>query len=111
MRDPLVLQEVKRLQEYADVNATSCVPGIPEKIREGAQKGAEILAAILEDERKDSDIMKLKVNVALELLSRAGYGPVKQVEVKQRSISGHYTAKDIEEIKKRARESGMVFDK
>jgi len=43
-------------------------------------------------------------------MSRAGYGPVKQVGVKQASFSGHLTRDDIEEIKKRARESGMVFD-
>ena len=40
VRDPLVLQEVRRLQDMADVHAAACVPGIPEKIREGAQKGA-----------------------------------------------------------------------
>lgn len=110
LRDPLVLQEVKRLQEFADVNAASCVPGLLEKIREGAQEGAKVLMEILADERADPEILKLKANVSLELLSRVGYGPVKQVEVKQASISGHFTAEDIEKIKKRAQENGMVFD-
>jgi len=32
VRDPLVVQEMKRLQEMADVNAVACVTGIPEKI-------------------------------------------------------------------------------
>ena len=102
--DPLVAAEVKRLQQMADVNSASCVPGIPEKIGEGAYKGMEVLEAILADERTEPEILKLKANVALEILARAGYGAVKQVQVRQESISTHLSTADIEIIKSRARE-------
>lgn len=100
--DPLVASEVERLQTLADVNSTSCVPGIPEKISEGAYKGIEVLEAILNDERNDADILKLKANVALEMLARAGYGPIKQLNVQQSSINACLSKDDIELIKSRA---------
>ena len=102
VRDPLVINEIRRLQELADVNAVACVPGIPQKIGEGAHKGAETLIQILEDERDHPDILKLKANIALELLARAGYGGVKQVKVQQAHMSAHLTEEEIEELKRRA---------
>ena len=44
------------------------------------------------------------------LLSRAGYSPAKQIKIEQASMSIHLTGEDIEEIKKRAIESGAVID-
>ena len=108
VRDPLVVQEVKRLQDLADVNASACVPGIPEKLHEGAHRGIEELISILDDERKDPEILKLKQNAALELLSRTGYGPIKQLKVEQMSVSTHFTAEEIEDIKRRAIENGYA---
>ena len=108
VRDPLVVQEMKRLQELADVNAVACVPGIPEKIREAAQRGIEVLMEILDDERKDPEIQKFKLNAALEVLNRAGYGSIKQLKIDQSSVSTHFTSEDIEEIKQRAIENGFA---
>ena len=108
VRDPLVVQEMKRLQEMADVNAAACVPGIPEKLQEGAHRGVEELIAILDDERTDSEILKLKQNAALELLSRTGYGPIKQIKLEQSSVSTHFTSEEIEDIKRRAIEAGYA---
>lgn len=100
--DPLIAKEVCRLQEIADSNSMVCVPGITEKISDGAYKGIEILESILSDERKDVDILKLKANISLELLNRAGYGPVKQLQIKQESINTVLSVDDIEKIKIRA---------
>ncbi len=108
VRDPLVVQEMKRLQEVADTNAVACVPGIPDKIKEAAQKGINVLLEILADERMTPEIQKIKLNAALEVLSRAGYGAVKQVQVDQRSVSTHFTSEDIDEIKRRAIENGYA---
>ncbi len=105
MKDPAIVREVKRLQEMADVNSTTCVPGIPEKISEGAYKAIQVLQDILNDERNDPDMLKVKSNVALELLSRAGFGPKKQVNIQEASVSAHFTSEDIEEIKRRARQA------
>ena len=107
-RDPLVLQEVKRLQEKAEAKTVEGVPGVTEKLRNGAHRGLEVLLQILEDPSTQIEMIKLKANVALELLSRAGYGPIKQMAIDQRVLSAHLTAEDIEEIKERAREAGIV---
>lgn len=104
IRDPLIVKEVGRLQENADLDATACVPGVPEKLREGALRGVQVLLDILADKRTDADMLKLKANAANELLSRAGYGPVKQVRIEQSSLSAHLTKEDIEELKLRARD-------
>ncbi len=85
----------------ADINSTACVPGISESIQEGAYKGAKLLIEIIDDKRTDSFMMKLKANVALELLNRAGYSPIKQVMLESASVS-YLTTEDIEEMKIRA---------
>lgn len=99
LRDPLVLQEVNRLQQFADVNAVSCVPGIPEKIREGAYQGMDVLIGILADARTDPEMLKLKSTISLELLNRAGFSAIKQIRMEQASMSVHFTAEEIEKIK------------
>ena len=108
VRDPKVLQEVSRLNEMAEANIGECVPGISEALQEGAVKGVEELLKILDDERSSPEMLKLKANVALELLGRAGYGEVKQLNVQQSSISAYYTSDDIERIKARAYEHVVV---
>ena len=102
VRDSKVAQEVARLQQIADVNIAACVPGVSDTIQEGAVKGIEELLKILQDERTSPEILKLKAQVALELLGRAGYGEVKQLKVQQSSVSAHFTSEDIENIKRRA---------
>jgi hypothetical protein len=114
MKEPSVGMEIKRLQEMADVNVVTSVPGIPEKLQEGAHKGIEALIEILEDKRNDPEIMKLKSHVAVEILDRTGYGPIKQVDVKQESVSYQLTPEEIKEFNKRgieaARESGIIIE-
>jgi len=107
MKEPTVGLEIKRLQEMADVHVVSSVPGVPEKLQEGAHKGIEALIEILEDERNDPEIMKLKSNAAVEILDRAGYGAIKQVKVEQASISTHLTPEEIEEFKERGRKAAI----
>jgi len=102
LRDPLLAEELSRLQENADMGATACVPGIPEKLREGAIKGVQVLLDILEDKRSDAEMLKLKANAATELLGRAGYGQVKQVLVQKSNVTAHLTAEDIADLKRRA---------
>ena len=114
MKEPSVGMEIKRLQEMADVNVVTSLPGIPEKLQEGAHKGIEALIEILEDKRSDPEIIKLKSNAAVEILDRAGYGPIKQVDVKQASVSYQLTPEELEAFKKRglkaARESGFILE-
>ena len=44
----------------------------------------------------------------MELLSRTGYGPIKQIKLEQSSVSTHFTSEDIDEIKRRAIENGYA---
>ena len=108
VRDPLVIDKIKKLQEMADINAASCVPGIPDRLQNGAHRSVDALMDILDDERTDSDIMKIKANVALEILGRAGYGVFKQVKVESMSTNQYLTSEDIEEIKRRAKHEYKV---
>ena len=114
MKEPSVGMEIKRLQEMADINVVTSVPGMTEKLQEGAHKGIEALIEILEDKRNDPEIMRLKSNVAVEILDRTGYGSIKQVDVKQESISYQLTPEQLEAFKKRgieaARESGVIIE-
>ena len=62
-----------------------------------------MLLDILGRESDDINFLKLKSNVALELLARAGHGPIKQVQVQQHSTSALFSPEDIELIKERGR--------
>ncbi len=72
VKQPLVAAETKRLQEMADVSTATCVPGMPDKISEGACKSIRVLMDILDDERIEPTVLKVKALVAQDLLSRAG---------------------------------------
>ncbi len=104
VKEPLVAREISRLQEMADVNSTACVPGIPEKLCKGAHKALEVLQDILNDERNEPEMVKIKANVGLEILSRAGYGPKKSLDIHQGASAPLMTSEAIEDLKRRARE-------
>jgi hypothetical protein len=112
-RDPLVQQELGRLQEAADAKVIENIPGIIDRLQVGAMRGLDVLLDILADPSTTVDMIKLKANVALELLSRTGYGPVKQIQVGRQSVSMHATLEEIEEFKrcglKAMREAGKLI--
>jgi hypothetical protein len=114
MKEPSVATEIERLQELADMNVITPVPGIPEKLQEGAHKGIDALIEIIEDKRDDPEILKLKSNAAIEILNRAGYGPIKQVQVQQESSSFQLTREELEAFKERGmravKEAGESLD-
>ena len=78
-----------------------------------AENWIKALIEILEDKWNDPEIMRLKSNTAVEILDRAGYGPIKQVKVEQASISTQLTREELEAFRKRGieavRESGIVI--
>lgn len=109
VKQPLVATEVNRLKELADINTTTSVPGMPDKISEGATRSIQVLMEILDDERKEPMILKVKALVAQDLLSRAGFGPVKQIDIRQETVSAHLTSTDIEGLKQRAKEVDTTY--
>ena len=103
VKQPLVAAEVNRIKELADVSTATSVPGMPDKISEGACKSIQVLMDILDDERTEPFILKIKALVAQDLLSRAGYGPIKQIDVRQEMVSAHFTREDLDELQRRAK--------
>lgn len=75
---------------------------IARDIREFAPKALDLLKEILQGEGTSGQLASpaLKVSVAKDLLDRAGYAPIKSIDV--RSVHAHLTKEDIEEMKKRA---------
>jgi len=83
---------------------------IARDIKEFAPKALEVLKQIVNGE--DSSGLpigpSLKARVASDLLDRAGYAPVRNVQVQGAHV--HLTKSDIEELKRRACVNGPVID-
>ena len=65
VKQPLIATEVNRLKELADVNTATSVPGMPDKISEGAIRSIQVLMEILNDERTEPSMLKVKALVAV----------------------------------------------
>lgn len=74
------------------------------EIKRFAPEAFETLQKIM----RTSDSEKNKIVIAMDTLDRAGYAPPKIVE--GRFLHAHFTAEEIEEMKKRAKESGQVVE-
>lgn len=98
----LVQARIDTLQTAADSETVN----IASRIKSMAPKALDILQAVL-DGRVDGEKIpaKLRAEHAEKLLDRAGYAPPR--EIKAHMLHGHYTAEDIERIKKRATDASM----
>ncbi|MDI6785109.1 MAG: hypothetical protein QMD92_00210 [bacterium] len=72
------------------------------EIKRFAPEAFKLLKKVL----RESDSEKNKIVVALDVLDRAGYAPPKVIE--GRFMHAHFTAEEIEEMKKRSKDSGQV---
>jgi len=102
VKQPLIATEVNRIKELADVSTATSVPGMPDKISERATRSIQVLMGILDDERNEPAIIKVKALVAQDLLSRAGYGQVKRIDIRQETAVAHFTSEDLAELTARA---------
>ena len=75
---------------------------IARDIREFAPKALKLLKEIVQGEGTTGQLASpgLKARVASDFLDRAGYAPIKSIDV--RSVHAHLTREDIEELKSRA---------
>jgi hypothetical protein len=71
-------------------------------IREFAPKALDLLKEIIQGEGTSGQLASpaLKARVATDLLDRAGYAPIRQLNVQ--SVHAHLTKEDIDEMKRRA---------
>jgi predicted transcriptional regulator len=74
------------------------------EIKRFAPEAFQLLQQIM----KESQSEKNKIAIAMDMLDRAGYAPPKIIEGK--FMHAHFTADEIEEMKKRAKESGQVIE-
>jgi hypothetical protein len=56
----------------------------------------------------DSDLPNIKLKAATDILDRAGHAAVRTLRTE--NIHAHFTADEISDIKKRAREVGLLTD-
>jgi len=75
------------------------------EIKRFAPEAFETLQAIMRDANTHE---KHKIAIAMDALDRAGYAPPKVIE--GRFMHAHFTAEEIEEMKKRSKESGQVVE-
>lgn len=75
------------------------------EIKRFAPEAFETLQAIM---REPTTHEKHKIAIAMDALDRAGYAPPKVIE--GRFMHAHFTAEEIEEMKKRSKESSQVIE-
>ena len=95
-------REVNKLSEIADNSFMSPAANDTQiRLIEIAATAVDVLGDILKDERSDVQMMKLKMGVAVEVLSRAGFSPIQRVDVKKQSVSATVSSEQIAELKRR----------
>jgi hypothetical protein len=93
----------RHLQIMSDARDARCVD-VAIEIKRLAPKAIAIIEKLLSEAEEGVLDKKLSHQVAMDALDRAGYGAVQKVAV----AHGHLTKEDIEDIKARAAESGIL---
>ncbi len=95
LNSEIVKRKMAVLQGARDMDAVS----IAKRIQELAPKAVDVLNDLL-----DSQVEAIQLRSAVDVLDRAGHGAVK----KELSLTGHLSKDDIDQIKNRAKEVGLV---
>lgn len=98
---PMSQSEIARLQNLRDAQV---VGEVSEHIRESLYDAVEVLKSVMNDSGQPA---AARVRAAADLLDRGGYGAVRQLRTTI-TREDHLTEKDLDEIKSRAIESGLV---
>lgn len=101
---PEFKREVARLHDVADTFALQpATSSTQDKLLNAADLAIRTLTEILEHAGTDSAMMRLKKDAAVEILSRAGFSPVKQVNVNQTSVTASVSNEQIAALKDKVR--------
>ena len=96
---PTFQKEVARLSALAD---DSIMDGaIHKRLANAASAAVQALIDILQDQRDDPKILKLKLSAATEILSRAGFAPIQRMDVRKQTMSTTVSSEHIAELKNR----------
>jgi len=96
---PVVRDQIEIMKGARDADTID----LAKRIREDAPEALRLLEDIISGEA-DATI-GLRAREANNMMNRAGYAPVQTI--KGAIIHGHYSSEEIEEIKKRAEETGL----
>ena len=99
LRSPIVQEKMNQLQACRDLDAVD----VSAEIKALAPKAVKIM-----EEMMDCDLPNVRLKAATDILDRAGHAAIKTIRTE---LSGHLTVEEIQEIKDRAKDIGlMVFD-
>lgn len=99
LRSPIVQRQLSQLKAVRDLEAID----VSKEIQELAPRAVKVLEELMENE-----LPNIKLKAATDVLDRAGHAAVRTLRTE--NIHAHFTADEISDIKKRAREVGLLTD-
>lgn len=99
LRSSIVERQMDNMRASRDVQAVD----ISVEIKNLAPKAVEVLEDLL-----DCELPNIRLKAAADVLDRAGYAAVRTIRTD--NVHVHFTPSEIEEIKKNAKEVGLVID-
>jgi len=99
LRSSLVKRQMAEMHAARDLEAVD----VSAEIHRLAPKAVAVLETLL-----DNSLPNIKLKAATDILDRAGHAAVRTI--KTENIHAHFTSNEIEEIKQRAKEVGLVID-
>jgi predicted transcriptional regulator len=99
LRSPIVRRQLEQLKAVRDIDAVD----VAKEIQELAPKAVKVLGEMM-----DNDLPNIKLKAATDILDRAGHAAVRTLRTE--NIHAHFSADEISDIKKRAREVGLLTD-
>ena len=99
LRSPIVREQLNNMAAARDVDAVD----ISAEIKALAPQAVEVLESLLSD-----PIPSIQLKAAQDILDRAGFAAVKTIRTE--NMHAHFNADEIMDIKKRAREVGLLTD-
>ncbi len=99
LRSPIVKRQLEQMAAVRDIDAID----VAVEIKNLAPKAVRVLEDLL-----DSELPGIKYKAASDVLDRAGHAAVKTLRTE--NIHAHFTSDEIADIKKRAKEVGLLTD-
>jgi len=99
LRSPIVARQLEQMRAVRDLGMID----IAKKIAELAPRAVEVLEQLLDD-----PLPNISLKAAESILDRAGYAAVQRI--KQDITVSHFTAKEIDDIKNRAKDIGLLLE-
>lgn len=101
LNSPLVRDKMANMAAARDIEAVD----VAKEIRDLAPKALRVLEDVLDsDSCREAD----KIRAATDILDRAGHAAIRTVRTE--NVHAHFTKEELEDIKQRARDMGLLAD-